>query len=191
MDLWYKILTQICEFDPRAQAWFLKSVCGGNQARHRLLLVHLVLLLKHHLKITSSLHLDLTELGCENKNTKHMWPTAFKHLYNFQSILSACRQSVSGICSLEIKSISRVKWEIYLKECKILVAGEFTQSVWLDQRLIFIFEVLFWKTLEVAYMHVCPERVIYSRLSTGVWPRNSGGISDFAVNAGKWGLPCS
>lgn len=55
-----------------------------------------------------------------------------------------------------------------MKECKIPVAGEFTQPVWLYQRLIVIFEVLFGKALEVAYMHVCPERVIYSRLSTGV-----------------------
>lgn len=44
------------------------SVCGGNQARHKLLLLHLAFFLKHHLKISSSLRLDLTELGCEK------WP---------------------------------------------------------------------------------------------------------------------
>lgn len=49
---------QIPNFDPRALGQLLKSVCGGNKARHKLILVNLVFFPKHCLKISSPLQLS-------------------------------------------------------------------------------------------------------------------------------------
>lgn len=54
----------------------------------------------------------------------------------------------------------------------------FSQALYLDPRLTFVFKVL-------PYVLMCPKRVIYSRLGTGGCPRNLGGVSDFVLGAGN------
>lgn len=91
---------EVCVEVTKPETWFV--------------LVHLGFLLKHDLKISSSLQLDLPQMGCKNWSkvplgTQPTWPTALKHFAQRLVHLKCMKESAGGICWLEKNSVSRAK----------------------------------------------------------------------------------